>query len=233
MTGAPSWPPYYFDLADPDGPGDAPKVIVPILIDWLAHETTHTPDWRIDQPDGALVRLSLIEKSDDEARIGFAAGEAEGVIRLVHEASGWLGVEVTMDGAEVFRAWADRPYEEYELWPGGAAKAPDSPGSMGKKRNWLSLNTNAWPQLRELADGGNWLNLHAMDYITLHVRLTGEGADVWRPVRAVPSDFGFELLAPKGEDTARWEFPPGSIVRCEMMKLAGEDVVAVVGLVSR
>jgi hypothetical protein len=74
------------------------------------------------------------------------------------------------------------------------------------------------------------VNLQALDYLTIHVRLLGKGADVWRPVQAVPVDFSFELLAPDDYDpeTETWEFPPGSNVRCEMRTLSdGPAVVAV------
>lgn len=232
---APSWPPHFFDLADPDGPGEPPAAIIPIIIDYLAHETSHTPDWRIDK-DGPvrlsrIVRLSVISKAEGEARIGFVSGAVEGAISLSCDPSGWLLVKVSMGGAEVFRGWFDQPYEEYELWPSGARERTiDPPGRMGKRRNWLSLNTKAWPMLRPLANEGGFLNLQALDYVTIHVRLLNESTDVWRPVKAATVAFAFELLAPEDYDpeTETWEFPPGSNVRCEMRTLAdGPAVVAV------
>ncbi|HEY5317055.1 MAG TPA: hypothetical protein VIJ20_03685 [Solirubrobacteraceae bacterium] len=63
---------------------------------------------------------------------------------------------------------------------------------------------------------------------TIYVALVGEGVDVWRPVQARVQDDGtFQLpdRAPDGED---WQFAPGSLVRCELRRLAdGETLVAV------
>jgi hypothetical protein len=50
---------------------------------------------------------------------------------------------------------------------------------------------------------------------TIYVALLNEGVDVWRPVHAVPLDgdlYRIEDSVPVEED---WEFPPGSVVRCE------------------
>jgi hypothetical protein len=73
-----------------------------------------------------------------------------------------LRIEAMRGGASIFRAYLDRPYQEFELWPAGAAKSDDSPGRMGKRRNWLSLDVEAWPALAPLADG-RWLNLTAVE----------------------------------------------------------------------
>jgi hypothetical protein len=58
-----------------------------------------------------------------------------------------------------------------------------------------------------------------------------EGTDVWRPTEAVPIGDGlFKILPTPGynpEDDV-WEFPPGSIVRCETRQDdSGEYIVAV------
>jgi len=61
---------------------------------------------------------------------------------------------------------------------------------------------------------------------TVYVFLPDEGVDVWRPVHAVRSGNGFRLLdaTPDGaHDGERWEFPPGSIVRCETRLLSDEQ----------
>lgn len=232
MTGAPSWPPYHFDLTDPDGPGLDTRVELPLLIDYFAHEATHTTDWRLDDDSKLLVRLAVLDRQEHRARIAFSAGGREGAIALEADPSGWLRVEVSMNGAEVFRAFVDRPYEEYELWPPAAEKANESPGHMGKRRNWLSLHADTWPVLRPIANAGGWVNLKAMEYMTIHVRLLNQGADAWRPVQAIPGDYGFELIAPEAGIPAgeMWEFSPGASVRCEMRKLSGEDEVVAVAL---
>lgn len=70
--------------------------------------------------------------------------------------SGWLSIAAMYCGQEVFRAWLDRPFEEYELWPEGATipggRTIDSPGRIGKRRNWINLTAAAWPQLARFAN---------------------------------------------------------------------------------
>jgi hypothetical protein len=66
---------------------------------------------------------------------------------------------------------------------------------------------------------------------TVYVLLPDEVVEVWRPVHAVRSGDAFRLLAstPDGaQDGERWEFPPGSLVRCETRPLSeGPALVAV------
>lgn len=52
----------------------------------------------------------------------------------------------------------------------------------------------------------------------IYVRLLGEGTVVYRPVMAVHQGDGtYRVLATQGYDPEdeQWEFPPGSLVRCE------------------
>jgi hypothetical protein len=56
---------------------------------------------------------------------------------------------------------------------------------------------------------------------TIYVPLLDEAVDVWRPVAAlVEADDVYRLpdAAPADE---RWEFSPGSLVRCEQRQLSG------------
>jgi hypothetical protein len=50
---------------------------------------------------------------------------------------------------------------------------------------------------------------------TIYVTLLGEGVSVWRPVWAehVSGDC-YRIVQKVGPETERWEFPPGSMVRC-------------------
>jgi hypothetical protein len=47
------------------------------------------------------------------------------------------------------------------------------------------------------------------------VRLLDEGADVWRPVPAVPLADGTYRLTGARSGDERWEFEPGAVVPCE------------------
>jgi hypothetical protein len=231
LSGAPHWPPCFFDLFNAET-GLDPASEVPFLIDSLVSEVPRTPDWRVDEPGGPVIRLSVISYAKHAAQAAFVADGASGVIAFSGDPSGWLQIDVTMSGTHAFCAFFDRPYEEHHLWPAHTAtEASDPPGRMGKKRNWLSLQAEAWPVLRPLANAGGWVNLMAMEYLTIHVRLLNRD-NVWLPVRGVPVDFAFELIAPDevAPDTELWEFPPGSHVRCEMRELDGRDVVVAVAL---
>ena len=50
----------------------------------------------------------------------------------------------------------------------------------------------------------------------VHVRLLGEGTDVWRPVRAHRLAAGkYELCSDPAPEDETWEFAPGSHVKVE------------------
>ena len=130
------------------------------LIDNLADDARPWPDWVIEAGCSLPVRLNLLaHESGRSARIGFAAEGVEGMIEAVPDPSGWLLATAEIGGAEVFRAYVDRPFEEYDLWPAGANAAPgeEAPGRMSKKRWWVSLSAAAWPALSPLAADG-WFN---------------------------------------------------------------------------
>ena len=60
---------------------------------------------------------------------------------------------------------------------------------------------------------------------SVFVRLLNEGTDVWRPARAERLlDSAFRLLAPTNyePEDEEWEFPPGSMVACELRTIGGE-----------
>ena len=63
---------------------------------------------------------------------------------------------------------------------------------------------------------------------TVYVRLLDEGVDVWRPVQAkfVEGDV-YELSGPVPEEE-RWEYAPGSRVRCRMREFEGGTLGLVV-----
>jgi hypothetical protein len=67
--------------------------------------------------------------------------------------------------------------------------------------------------------------------VKLFVYLLEEGTDVWRPTEAVSVGDGLFKILPTPEydpEDEVWEFPPGSIVRCEKRRNdSGEYIVAV------
>ena len=78
----------------------------------------------------------------------------------------------------------------------------------------------------------------AMDSSTeiIYIALLGEGTDVVRPTEGKKlADLVYEVLKPEGydPDNEEWEFPPGSVVRCERQVWSGEELTVAVSLVTR
>lgn len=72
----------------------------------------------------------------------------------------------------------------------------------------------------------------AQNKITIFIRLLDEGIDVWRPATcSETTEDGVYIIDPLSKYDAedeKWEFEPGSKVRCEMRVLDGtKKLVAV------
>ena len=66
---------------------------------------------------------------------------------------------------------------------------------------------------------------------TVHVYLSNENVDVWRPVDAKDEgNLVYRLADTPAPDDEVWEFPPGSRVRCEWRDLGNGPILAAVGL---
>ena len=69
----------------------------------------------------------------------------------------------------------------------------------------------------------------------IYVALLNEGVPVWRPTRAVDLEDGtFKILPTNNYDpeTEQWEFPPESIVICELKILSKGNVLVATRLAS-
>jgi hypothetical protein len=62
----------------------------------------------------------------------------------------------------------------------------------------------------------------AEDATTVYVHLLDEGVDVWRPVSATRVGDGYLLEGPRPDDE-RWQFEPGTLVRCSLRRFEGEQ----------
>jgi hypothetical protein len=72
--------------------------------------------------------------------------------------------------------------------------------------------------------------------LTVYVKLLNEGTVVFRPAQAEPiGQNAVRLLTVADYDRRdeEWEFPPGSVVRCESRVLAGEKTLVAVELYNR
>ena len=67
----------------------------------------------------------------------------------------------------------------------------------------------------------------------IYIQLLDEGTPTWRPTSGVRMDeLIYKVLATKNYDPAdeKWEFTPGSIVRCERQEKGGEEIMVAVEL---
>ncbi|MDK8874226.1 hypothetical protein [Paracoccus sp. SSJ] len=134
-----------------------PGIAAAAALDDFADALGNAPRWLLETGGGGATTLRICAHRQGE-RLEILAELAGGPVQIVLEphASGWLSIAAVCSGQEVFRAWLDRPYEEYEFWPEGAAipagRTIDPPGRIGKRRNWINLSAAAWPQLARFAN---------------------------------------------------------------------------------
>lgn len=160
---APARPPSFFNaLSGTDTPYPASLREPGFLLDDLAADVKLWPDWLLDDDSQRGITLTLIEHvTEQRAVIGFSVDGVSGTITAMPDPSGYLRIAVAVDGALFLTAYVERIWEEYELWPPGAAASFDveSPGRMGKHRSWVSISAAGWPALAAIANGNGWLNL--------------------------------------------------------------------------
>jgi hypothetical protein len=91
----------------------------------------------------------IAQKDVNNARIAFTSDQGNGHVQLSTHESHWVKVEVFVSGALVFRAWADEPWEEKELWPDGAdgivPPNGDPPGRVSKRGSWIQIKCEKFP----------------------------------------------------------------------------------------
>lgn len=133
--------------------GDPPHLAAPAYAVELAQAFMSEPLWLASQgweifPDGSA-------SATQPARVGFLARktdvEVNGELVLSADSSGWVKAEVYLGAFRVFIAYLDRVWEEFDLWPTATTDfSGNEPGRIGKRKNWVSLAVEAWPQLGRL-----------------------------------------------------------------------------------
>lgn len=72
--------------------------------------------------------------------------------------------------------------------------------------------------------------------LTVYIKLLNEGTPVFRPAQAERVEKDTVKLLPVADYNQRdeeWEFPPGSIVRCEGRVMDGENTLVAIELCSQ
>lgn len=151
--GAPTTPPSWCEpISDADRELD-PFEQSAFYIDDFAEMPRYFPDWLVDEA-GIEVRIHLMSREQGRhAEIGFVAAGRGGVVRFAQDPSGWLKLTAEFDGRPVFTGYLDHPYENCEIWPEGATvdrKASDAPGTVGKRKTWIGLDSRVWSALAPL-----------------------------------------------------------------------------------
>lgn len=126
------------------------------VLDELVYAILHYP-WRLEVREDMPIHVrDIAHDQGKSARIAFAAGTVSGMLELAADASGWVLITAAVDGAEVFRGYADLPYEQIDIWPPGAQfdekRYAEAPGRIGKRRNWINLSAMIWPGLKPVAN---------------------------------------------------------------------------------
>ena len=65
----------------------------------------------------------------------------------------------------------------------------------------------------------------------IYIHLPGDGDDSWHPTMGLEiAPMLFKILTVEGydPDSEKWEFRPGSIVKCELREIDGSEVLAAV-----
>jgi len=164
---APTRPPSFFNmLSGANTPHPAVLHEPGFLLDDLAGDVTLRPYWRLDDASQRPITLTLVEHvTGQRAVIGFAVDGGSGTITATPDPSGYMRIVAEVDGAVILTAYAERIWEEYELWPPGAVAGFDveSPGRMGKHRSWVSMSAAGWPALAAIANSNGGLNLMQLE----------------------------------------------------------------------
>lgn len=161
--GPPRTPPHYDDFTEPeDGPQNDAMASGAWLLDTLVSAAERSPLWVIDDDSDRTVEVRVISHDTRQASvIALVLGTAEIRLELALDPSGYVRATAQLGGAELFRGYADRPYEELDIWPAGAAFPPrrpeDAPGRMGKRITWLVLDSKTWPALAPLANEAGFM----------------------------------------------------------------------------
>ena len=160
--GPPQTPPHYFDYTEPDGPQNDPLPAAAWLLDSLVHAAIADPRWIVDDDSGPTVNLVVTEHQPGQGgTIAITSGPVALSLHLAVDPSGYVRATVELAGAQIWRGYIDRPYEELDIWPPDAVfpalRTQEAPGRIGKRLTWLVLDSRPWPALAPIVNDKGFL----------------------------------------------------------------------------
>ena len=82
--------------------------------------------------------------SDEGLQAKFLVNDTQAQASLnIVLAGDWICATVEFERSH-FRFFIERVYEDWEVWPPQASAEGDSPGTVGAKLHWVSLDVSAW-----------------------------------------------------------------------------------------
>ena len=158
---APSTPPHYFDFTAGGDDSMAFEAGARWVLEDFAQLPAREPRWLLDDDTGRRFDLRGIAAAPGEARLALAGEGLSVDLAFSHDPSGYVLVRGSVAGEEVLLGYIDRPWEEYDIWPAGAVfparRTADAPGRIGKRLNWIVLDSRAWPALAPLANSAGFV----------------------------------------------------------------------------
>lgn len=159
---APTTRPSYFNLLT-GKEDDDPRGEAQYIVGHLATTPKVFGDWIAEDIGVDITLTTIADGTDGTGIVAWSAAGVGGTIEFSVDPSNWVLVIGRFDGREVFRAYLDHVWEQYDLWPAGAEVDPmrkdEAPGRFGKKLLWVSLNAAVWPALKPAANDSGWANL--------------------------------------------------------------------------
>lgn len=160
--GPPKTPPYFADLWGGRDAGLDPHEASRFAIDDFAAVPELLPVWVLDDEARGLPQFTLLCARHEPGRV--AELQSGGLtIRFATDPSGYVRVTARLHSETLLTAYIDQPYEDYDLWPPGAAfpelRTADAPGRIGKRRSWVVLDTRTWPTLAPYANDAGYVML--------------------------------------------------------------------------
>ncbi|MGB6117610.1 MAG: hypothetical protein WBF87_05255 [Mesorhizobium sp.] len=143
---------------------DPPHLAAPVYAEEMARAVVYEARWIVT--GGWIVTPGEINGRNGSHRVAFTAGHeatrrsVSGEIIFSADPSHWVKVEVYLGPFRVFLAFLEHVWEEFELWPADSPADGESPGRIGKRKNWVNLPASAWPQITHVS-GEDYLAVEA------------------------------------------------------------------------